>query len=90
MYPTFPFGDIQMDEAGANDPDRTDDLLITSELLYQLSYVGLEIPVKPEEDYTALTFEVKRRTLYRRASLSFSFTSARDGPLGEFAGFWSR
>ncbi len=26
---------------GANDPNRTDDLLITSELLYQLSYVGL-------------------------------------------------
>ena len=25
---------------GANDPSRTDDLLITSELLYQLSYVG--------------------------------------------------
>ena len=25
---------------GANDPDRTDDLLITNELLYQLSYVG--------------------------------------------------
>ncbi len=26
---------------GANDRNRTDDLLITSELLYQLSYVGL-------------------------------------------------
>jgi hypothetical protein len=26
---------------GADDPIRTDDLLITSELLYQLSYVGL-------------------------------------------------
>ena len=25
---------------GADDPTRTDDLLITSELLYQLSYVG--------------------------------------------------
>ena len=25
---------------GANDPIRTDDLLITSELLYHLSYVG--------------------------------------------------
>ncbi len=25
---------------GADDPNRTDDLLITSELLYQLSYVG--------------------------------------------------
>jgi hypothetical protein len=25
---------------GANDPNRTDDLLITSELLYRLSYVG--------------------------------------------------
>ncbi len=28
-------------KSGANDPDRTDDLLITSELLYQLSYVGV-------------------------------------------------
>ncbi len=28
---------------GANDPNRTDDLLITSELLYRLSYVGIEI-----------------------------------------------
>ena len=27
-------------DIGANDPNRTDDLLITSELLYQLSYVG--------------------------------------------------
>ena len=27
---------------GANDPIRTDDLLITSELLYQLSYVGVD------------------------------------------------
>ena len=27
---------------GANDPDRTDDLFITNELLYQLSYVGLK------------------------------------------------
>ncbi len=26
---------------GANDPIRTDDLLITNELLYQLSYIGL-------------------------------------------------
>jgi hypothetical protein len=25
---------------GADDPDRTDDLLITNQLLYQLSYVG--------------------------------------------------
>ena len=25
---------------GANDRDRTDDLLITNELLYQLSYIG--------------------------------------------------
>jgi hypothetical protein len=25
---------------GANDPDRTDDLIITNDLLYQLSYVG--------------------------------------------------
>ena len=28
-------------KCGADDPIRTDDLLITSELLYQLSYVGL-------------------------------------------------
>ena len=28
-------------KSGADDPIRTDDLLITSELLYQLSYVGL-------------------------------------------------
>ena len=27
-------------KAGANDRDRTDDLLITNELLYQLSYIG--------------------------------------------------
>ena len=27
---------------GANDPDRTDDLIITNDLLYQLSYVGLK------------------------------------------------
>ena len=27
-------------KSGADDPIRTDDLLITSELLYQLSYVG--------------------------------------------------
>ena len=29
-------------QSGADDPTRTDDLLITSELLYQLSYVGPE------------------------------------------------
>ena len=28
------------EKSGADDPIRTDDLLITSELLYQLSYVG--------------------------------------------------
>ena len=28
-------------EAGANERNRTADLLITSELLYQLSYVGM-------------------------------------------------
>ena len=38
---------------GADDPTRTDDLLITSELLYQLSYVGpgygplLSLPRRP-------------------------------------------
>jgi hypothetical protein len=26
--------------SGAGDPDRTDDLLITNQLLYQLSYAG--------------------------------------------------
>jgi hypothetical protein len=31
---------ITMEKNGADDPTRTDDLLITSELLYQLSYVG--------------------------------------------------
>ena len=30
---------------GANDRDRTDDLFITNELLYQLSYIGLRLDV---------------------------------------------
>jgi hypothetical protein len=32
--------DIQLLKAGANDGIRTRDLLITNQLLYQLSYVG--------------------------------------------------
>lgn len=32
-------------EDGANDPDRTDDLIITNDLLYQLSYVGVKTGV---------------------------------------------
>ncbi len=38
--PKFP--NHSTDINGADDPTRTDDLLITSELLYQLSYVGPE------------------------------------------------
>ena len=30
-----------LEKSGANDPSRTDDLFITNELLYQLSYIGL-------------------------------------------------
>jgi len=33
---------MDIDNHGANDPNRTDDLLITSELLYRLSYVGFK------------------------------------------------
>ena len=33
-------GPWALGQNGADDPTRTDDLLITSELLYQLSYVG--------------------------------------------------
>ena len=36
-------------KVGANDRIRTDDLLITNELLYQLSYIGLKrARIKPE------------------------------------------
>ena len=40
MQPKFPNHSAYVN--GADDPTRTDDLLITSELLYQLSYVGPE------------------------------------------------
>ena len=35
---------MQADETGANDRNRTDDLFITSELLYRLSYIGFSCP----------------------------------------------
>ena len=46
-------GSADPQKNGADDPTRTDDLLITSELLYQLSYVGpgygplLSLPRRP-------------------------------------------
>ena len=39
---------------GANDRDRTDDLFITNELLYQLSYIGTnETPLEADAESSA-------------------------------------
>ncbi len=40
--------------SGADTPNRTEDILITSEMLYQLSYIGITVPqrTKPLHDKT--------------------------------------
>ena len=48
-----------LDKNGATDPIRTDDLLITSELLYQLSYSSKICNIG---DYNVIPFESKEIT----------------------------